>query len=169
MSLNNPLKYMYTFFILGKADETLSLHIIFKWCRKLCISKKMSTSEGKKKKERKKRRKDKGFLFLFMHNKESYLEALLSLILIFSLTYLAWIHNLADIWSKVSTVSEIISLFCMAKLFTLVMLKWITLGESDFSWKLIEIRDTTLVIVLQMRALFAFGSDLQLLSVSSLC
>lgn len=43
----------------------------------------------KKKKERKKRRKDKGFLFLFMHNKESYLEALLSLILIFSLTYLA--------------------------------------------------------------------------------
>lgn len=41
----------------------------------------------KKKKERKKRRKDKGFLF--MHNKESYLEALLSLILIFSLTYLA--------------------------------------------------------------------------------
>lgn len=119
----------------------------------------------KKKKVKKKKEKD----FLFRHNKELYLEALLSLILIFSLTYLAWIHNLADILSKVSTVSEIISLFCMAKLFTLVMLKWITLRESDFSWQLIEIRDTTLVIILQMSSLFAFSSDSQLLATSSLC
>ena len=36
---------------------------------------------------KKKKRKDKSFLF--RHNKELYLEALLSLILIFSLTYLA--------------------------------------------------------------------------------
>lgn len=126
--------------------------------------------QGKKKRgggegEEKKKVKD----FLFRHNKELYLEALLSLILIFSLTYLAWIHNLADILSKVSTVSEIISLFCMAKLFTLVMLKWITLRGSDFSWQLIEIRDTTLVIILQMSSLFAFSSDSQLLATSSLC
>lgn len=134
---------MYTYFILERTDETLSLHTSFKWYGKLCISKKMSTSE-KKKKERKKRTKDK--VFLFMHNKESYLEALLSLKLIFSLTYLVWIHNLDDIWSKVSTVTEIISSFFMAKLFTLVMLKWITLGKSDFSCKLSEIGDTTLVI-----------------------
>lgn len=93
-----------------------------------------------------------------------YLETLLSMTLIFSLTYLARIHNLADILSKVSTVSEIISLFCMAKLFILVMLKWITLRESNFSWQLIEIRDTTLVIVLQMSSLFAFRSDSQLLA-----
>lgn len=52
----------------------------------------------------------------------------------------------------------------MAKLFTLVMLKWITLRESDFSCQLIEIRDTTLVIVLQMSSLFAFSSDSQLLA-----
>lgn len=119
----------------------------------------MSISQGKKKREKK---KDKSAYFRY--NKELYLEALLSLILIFSLTYLAWIHNLADILSKVSTVSEIIRLLCMAKLFTLVMLKWITLRESDFSWQLIEIRDTTLVIVLQMNSLFAFSSDSQLLA-----
>lgn len=55
----------------------------------------MSISQKKKKR---KKRKDKSLVF--RHNKELYLEALLSLILIFSLTYLAWIHNLADILSK---------------------------------------------------------------------
>lgn len=122
----------------------------------------MSVIQEKKIKKERGKKKDKSAYFRY--NKDLYLEALLSVILIFSLTYLAWIHNLADISSKVSTVSEIISLFCMAKLFTLVMLKWITLRESDFSWQLIEIRDTTLVIALQMSSLFAFSSDSQLLA-----
>jgi len=44
-------------------------------------------SARKKKKEKKKKRKEKSFIFRY--NKELCLEALLSLILIFSLTYLA--------------------------------------------------------------------------------
>lgn len=126
----------------------------------------MSIREIEKKMKAKKR---KYKTFLFRYNKELYLEALLSLILIFSLIYIAWIHNLADILSKVSTVSEIISLFCMAKLFSLVMLKLITLRVSNFSWQLTEIRDKTLAIILQMSSLFAFSSDSQLLATSNLC